>query len=203
MVYELLRVAVRPVALAEALKRIGACGVQRPGATLLGFWYPEHGQLNRLISLWSREEPAPEDPGPDAAHDAEWLRAISEYVTAAACERFRLFPYLSEVRPGSFGPYYELRDYRVDPATLARTIELWKEWVEKRAALSPVIAVLYPLGGVLDRFVHIWGYRSLDERVRLRAQAIEKGVWPPPGAAQLVSEQESAILMPAPFSPLK
>lgn len=203
MVYEIMRLGVRPAALGEALKRVSACGVKRAGASLLGFWTPEHGRLNRLISLWSREEPAPEDPGFDSAHGAEWLRAIGEYVTAVTCERFRLFPYLPEVRPGSFGPYYELREYRVDAGALGRTIELWKDWVDKRAALSPVIAVLYPLSGVLDRFVHLWAYRSLDERVRLRAQAIEKGVWPPPGAAQLVREQESTVLVPTPFSPLR
>ena len=121
---------------------------------MLGLWYPEHGELNRLISLWSREEPAPEDPGPGAAHSTEWWHAIGECVTAIECERFRLFPYLPEVTPGGFGPYYELREYRVDAGTLARTIELWKGWVEKRTA-------------------------------------------------QLVSAQESTILIPARFSPLK
>jgi len=203
MVYELLRVGVRPASLAEALKRIGACTLKRPGASLLGFWYPEHGLLNQLISLWSCEVPVTDDPGPDAAHGFEWVRAIGEFVTGISREHFRMFPYLPEVRPGTFGPYYELREYRVDTGTVPRTMDLWKEWVEKRAQLSPVVAVMYPLGGALDRFVHIWGYRSLDERVRLRAQAIEKGLWPPPGAAQLVSMQESTILLPAPFSPLK
>jgi hypothetical protein len=57
--------------------------------------------------------------------------------------------------------------------------------------------------GPVSRFLHIWPYRSLDERVRLRAKAVADGVWPPPGGPGQLTAQQSDIYLPAAFSPLR
>jgi hypothetical protein len=51
--------------------------------------------------------------------------------------------------------------------------------------------------------MHIWPYRSLDERQKLRAHAIASGVWPPPGGPDKFLTQQTDIYLPAPFSPLR
>jgi hypothetical protein len=56
--------------------------------------------------------------------------------------------------------------------------------------------------GTVTRFMHIWPYSSLDERMRLREKAVDDGVWPPPGGPAFLASQQSDIYLPAPFSPL-
>jgi hypothetical protein len=202
MLYDIVTIGVRPGAAAEALRRIGPAAPRREGASLLGFWTTEHGLLNQLISLWARGGPPEGAPG-DTLHGAEWLRALGGLLTDVSCERFAPFPYLPEVRPGRFGPYYELRSYRLKPGMAQPTIDLWQGYVDGRAKLSPLTAALYPLGGALQRYVHIWPYESLDQRLKLRALAVERGLWPPPGGVDLLTAQESWIMLPAAFSPLQ
>ena len=55
------------------------------------------------------------------------------------------------------------------------------------------------LGG-LNKWVHIWPYKDLDERDRIRTEAVKTPHWPPPTREFLVS-QETKIMVPAAFSP--
>jgi hypothetical protein len=50
--------------------------------------------------------------------------------------------------------------------------------------------------------MHIWAYKSLDERVAIRKKATSEGIWPPPGDSPAV-KQETKILLAAPFSPIQ
>jgi NIPSNAP protein len=205
MLYEILTICLRPGTLAEANRRLVSSPPQpQRGATLLGFWNTEIGVLNQLISLWSRRDEEPLAGVRDTlSGDSDWLRSIAELVTDIRSEHFRLFPFLSDVQPGKYGSYYEMRSYLVKFDTMSKVIERWQPRVGERSKLSPLLAALYSVGGPLQKFVHIWPYQSLDERIRLRALAIEKGIWPPPGGAETLSYQESSILLPAPFSPLQ
>ena len=51
--------------------------------------------------------------------------------------------------------------------------------------------------------MHIWPYRPLDERQRVRAVAVAKGVWPPVGGPAHLTTMSSTIYLPAAFSPLR
>ena len=50
--------------------------------------------------------------------------------------------------------------------------------------------------------MHIWAYKSLDERIAIRKKAAAEGIWPPPGDSPVV-KQETKILLAAPFSPIE
>jgi hypothetical protein len=50
--------------------------------------------------------------------------------------------------------------------------------------------------------MHIWAYKSLDERAAVRKKAVDTGVWPPPGGSVSL-RQENKILLAAPFSPIR
>ena len=65
------------------------------------------------------------------------------------------------------------------------------------------VTAMTSVTGTVTRFMHIWPYRSLDERMRLRAKAVDDGVWPPPGGPGYLASQQSDIYLPAPFSPLQ
>jgi hypothetical protein len=123
---------------------------------------------------------------------------------AVAIDHFALFPFLPPIAPGKFGPVYEVRLYHLKPSSgLAPTIEAWRAAVGPRSEVSPLTAAMYAPGGPGPRFMHIWPYTSLDERMRLRAEAVARKVWPPVGGPPHLATMTSTIFLPAPFSPLQ
>ena len=62
---------------------------------------------------------------------------------------------------------------------------------------------MYALDGTVPRFLNIWPYKSVDERSRIRAEAVKDGIWPPKGGPAHLTTMESTIYVPAPFSPLR
>ena len=53
------------------------------------------------------------------------------------------------------------------------------------------------------RFMHIWPYKSFDERARLWGKAVAARLWPPPGGPSYLVSQQVDIYLPAPFSPMR
>ena len=78
----------------------------------------------------------------------------------------------------------------------------------ERLKVGPLTAVCRSELGALNKFMHIWPYRSLNDRMETRAKAQAAGAWPPSAvaskkglpAARLV-HQENKIVMPSAFSP--
>ena len=113
------------------------------------------------------------------------------------------FPFIGPMTPGDYGPFYEVRTYVLKPDGLSPTIELWRNAVPGRAKVSPLLAAMHSVTGPVIRFMHIWPYRSLDERQRLRSKSVADGVWPPPGGPDQLLAQQADIFLPADFSPMR
>lgn len=203
--YELATLTLRqgslrdPARLAEALDAIHTF----TEGSLLGCWTAEFGPQNRLLVMRSF-------PSVDALFEARQrtLRASNPFVPAAILaslelETFCPFPDLPPVRPGEFGPYYEFRTYVLKTGGLTPTMEAWAKAIPGRTALSPLITVMHAFDG-MPRFVHIWSYRTLAERERIRAEAFATGVWPAPGAPSWLTENlRTELFIPTAISPLK
>ena len=58
---------------------------------------------------------------------------------------------------------------------------------------------------MLNQTVHMWGYSSLDDRQKRRAELVAEPQWQAflAEVMPLLITQESKILVPAPFSPIK
>jgi hypothetical protein len=69
--------------------------------------------------------------------------------------------------------------------------------------LSPIALAGHVEHGEANRFIHIWAYKSLDERAAIRNKAREAGIWPPPGGADTLHTMANKIMMPAAFSPVQ
>jgi len=113
------------------------------------------------------------------------------------------FSFLPDVRPGKVGPVFELRYYTLKPGTLPDTAKGWEAKVPERTKLSPLVVAGGVEFGQANGFIHIWAYSSMDQRMKIRDEARQKGVWPPPGGADRLLTQENKILLPASFSPLQ
>ena len=78
----------------------------------------------------------------------------------------------------------------------------WGAAIAERETLSPLAAGWYTDLGPLSIWIHVWPYKDLAERGRVRADAQKLAGWPPP-ARELYTQQEKKILVPAAFSPLR
>ena len=106
--------------------------------------------------------------------------------------------------PGEHGGLYEFRTYTFGPGAIPKVIEAWSPRIKERTAVSPLIFAGFTDIGALNQWVHVWAYKNMGERERLRAQAMKPGQWPPPRDESIVlHKQESAFAIPAKFSPLR
>ncbi|MDX2158021.1 MAG: NIPSNAP family protein [Hyphomicrobiaceae bacterium] len=95
---------------------------------------------------------------------------------------------------------YEFRTYTLHVRTMPEFLSRFGEALPRRLELSPLAACWYTELGPLNQIIHVWPYRDMNERTRIRAEAVASGVWPPK-VAELVAEMRSEILQPLPFSP--
>ena len=118
-------------------------------------------------------------------------------------DTFVQFPFLPAIKPGQYGPIFEVRTYLLKPNGLGPTIEAWDK---VRAGAAEALAdprrdVFGHRGG--HAFHAIWPYPSLDVRANTRKTAIETGVWPPPGGPDHLLTMHTDIFLPASFSPIR
>ena len=92
----------------------------------------------------------------------------------------------------------EFRTYTLHPGTVAQFEERWPQSLPARTKVSPLAAFWHTEVGPLNRVIHVWPYKDMEERSRVRATKIEG--WPP-NTREFVVEQQSEIYLPAPFSP--
>jgi len=172
------------------------------GDNLLGCWVTEFGPQNRILLL-RRFHSAD-------AMLAERIRVLrcaepflpAEMLAAIGFESFVQFPDLPPIAPGRHGPYYEFRTYVLKIGGLAPTIAAWAKAVPGRTRLSPLVTAMHSLDGE-PRFIHVWAYRDLGERERIRAEAFDIGVWPAPGAPSHLTEMlRSELYIPTAISKL-
>jgi hypothetical protein len=112
-------------------------------------------------------------------------------------------PFCPKIGGGQkLGNIYEMRIYQYQPGSIPTVIERWGEALQGgRLDLSPIAACMYSEIGGLNVWIHIWPYKDLAERARIRAESQKLDSWPPKTREFLVS-QETKILVPAACSPM-
>jgi len=200
--YDTVTLTVKIGANAQVFENISARGDQA-GSTLLGCWYSDIGALGKVMVLRGFES--------DAALLAERRRLLlegnpfgcGEFITDMELHSYALFPFLPPIKPAQHGGIYEMRVYGTKLASLQHTIDAWRNAVPERTKRSPLVGAMYALDGASPRFLNIWPYPGVDERSRIRAEAVKDGIWPPKGGPAHLTTMESTIYVPAPFSPLR
>jgi hypothetical protein len=193
-----------PARMARALDAIASfVAASPPGDNLLGCWTGEFGPQNRITLLRSYATPD--------AMLAERMRVLhcgdpfvpAEMLAGLEFESFVQFPFLPPLAPGAHGPYYEFRTYVLKIGGLAPTIAAWEQGVPARVKLSPLVTAMHALDGE-PRFIHVWAYRNLAARERIRAEAFATGAWPAPGAPGFLTENlRTDLYLPTTISKLR
>ncbi len=204
--FELLTFTVRVRTVATAM----ACLEQRlpeslSGVVLMGCWASEIGPLNQIAVLRGFADEATRQAERERYLLSADAFGIETYLTDMRAENYTLFPFLEPLAAGAHGPFYELRVYDLVPSGLAPTLKGWEKAVGPRTAadFSPVYAAFYATDGQLPRYLHIWPYTTLEQRLEVRTRAVTDGVWPPENSGPQLRYMPSTVYLPASFSPLQ
>jgi len=198
--YDVTVIAVRPGTHPQALEVLGKNLAN--DTSLLGCFFSDIGNVNQILMIGTAAAAGVALDSRFAAQNNANPLGIGEYITAMTMDTYVSFDFIPPMRPGQFGPCYEVRNYVLKPGGLPPTIEAWRKSVPARLKLSPLLAAMTSVSGAVTRFMHIWPYKSFDERARLREKAIADGLWPPPGGPGHLLSQQVDIYLPAAFSPM-
>jgi len=167
--------------------------------------YMVDGDLNKIIHIWSYKDINERNAiRAKAVETKVWPPAIADFVTDMESKIVYPAPFSPHFPPGEHGTCYEFRTYTYGAGVVPKVMDIWSKHIGERTKHSPLIFAGYTELGPLNQWIHVWAYKNMGERERLRAQAMKPGVWPPPrpeNGAPL--RQTSTFAVPAAFSPLK
>jgi len=204
MIYEVRTYTLKPGGTAQFEANFAAALPHREKYSKLGaFWHTDIGPLNQVIHVWPYQnlgertrirEVAAKDPNWPPKSDGLILNMESEIYNPAEFMR----PMGGDQ---ALGNIYEMRSYTYQPGSMGEVLKRWAAAIPHREEYSPLAAGMYTELGGLNKWVHIWPYKDLAERNKIRAEASKNEHWPPPTREFLV-RQENKIMLPAAFSPM-
>ena len=205
MIIEMRTYTLKPGTLAEAEKRFGeALPVREKHSRLAAFWHSEVGPLNQIIHVWTYDSFEQRAAVRAAASKEEgWPPPIREFVVDQQSEVFLPAPFSPPLEPRAVGPIFEMRQYTLQAGGIPGMIDRWAAKIDARTKLSPLVGAWYSEFGALNKWVHIWAYKSPADRFETRAKAVAAGIWPPGSPAGTLVKMENSIVMPASFSPIR
>jgi NIPSNAP len=203
MIYEMRSFNLRPGTVPEFEQQYAAALPERTKISPLGAcWHTEIGPLNQVIVVWPYANLAERDKArAEAAQTGKWPPAISDLIVTEEAWILQGAPFMRPLEPAQLGNVYEMRLYTAQVGKIPEVIKLWSAAIADREKLSPLAACWYTDMGPASTWIHVWPYKDLNERARIRAESQKLASWPPP-TRLLLSRQENKILVPAEFSPL-
>jgi hypothetical protein len=205
MIYEVRTYRLKPNTGPEVVKRFGEAYEKRKKySELAAFFTTDIGPLNQIIHIWPYKDLNERAKiRAESVKDGTWPPKIAEFCEEQLSEIYHPFAITPEFKPGKVGPIFEWRSYTLVAGQLPRVMENWSKAVPERTKRSPLTMAMHTDLGPLNRFVHIWPYKDLNERAAVRSQAVKDGIWPPKGGEGTLVAQENKICIPASFSPLQ
>jgi len=208
MIYEVRTYSLQPGTVGEFESRFAQRHPFREKLSKLGaFWHPEIGPLNQVIHVWPYDDmqhraavraAMAQDP------DLQRLPGGRDFIVAQESEIMTPAPFMHLLGSRDYGTgnVYEMRTYTFGPGDIAKVIDAWGKAIDEREKFSPLAACWTSEVGGLNKFVHTWVYKDLNQRAQVREQARKAGVWPPQTGVRPI-RQENRILLPAAFSPVR
>jgi len=209
MFYEVRTYTLRPGTVAEFEERFAKRLPLREQHSKLGaFWHTEFGPLNQVIHVYPYDDLQQRTTVRAAlAQDTarQQLPGGGDLVVAQEAEMMNPAPFMHPLGSRDYGTgnLYEMRIYTYAPGDIPKVLEGWAKAIAAREQFSPLAACWTSELGGLNKFVHTWVYKDLNERARVREESRKAGgLWPPqPGVRPI--RQENKLLIPAAFSPVR
>ena len=169
---------------------------------LAGFWHTEAGPLDQIVHIWPYEDAAEREEARREMKARNVWGDLGDFVVNMQSDVYLPAPFTRPLEPAVFGPLYEMRTYTYMSGEIAQVIDAWGEAIEEREKYSPLVGAFYSDSGAMNRWTHIWAYQSFEQRMIVREETRDLGIWPP-ARPVVPMHQESKLLIPAEFSPLQ
>ena len=205
MIYEVRTYTLKPGTVDQFEKNFAEALPYRQKHSKLGaFWHTDIGPLNQVIHVWPYEDLNERTKvRAAAAKETHWPPRSDGAILDMQSEIFIPAPFMRPMGNQALGNVYEMRSYTFQPGSMPQVIQRWTECIPYREEYSPLAAGMYTELGGLNKWVHIWPYKDLNERNKIRAEASKSDHWPPGKLGPLpMVRQENKILVPAAFSPM-
>lgn len=211
--YELRIYTTKPGVMPEYMRIVGEVGMpirKNDFGTLVGAWTSDIGALNEYYHLWEY---------PDAGERTRLRAGLAkapgwqdQYLAQSrgmvVAQRNLLMTADEDVGVRSVegsGHIYEMRTYRSLPGQLNGWQSTFKRALPRRETHSKLVALWNAEVGALNAATHLWVYDSMQHRTDVRdAMAKDAELRELRGnGVQSLTSQESTILIPTSFSPLR
>ena len=173
---------------------------------MAGHWYTEVGPLNQMVAIWPYEDLEQRTEIRRLVESAEggtvWPPQSGNVIVDMKSEIYFPAPFMAPMEPRRIGPMYEMRIYSYPQEVIPEVLDAWADAIPEREKLSPMAGCWYSDFGGMNNFVHMWAYTSFEERLRIRKEAQDRGIWPPKSPVRAIT-QVTKILWPAAFSPMQ
>jgi hypothetical protein len=172
-------------------------------SSLGGFWYTDIGPLNQVVHIWPYEDTNQRsEVRAKAVTDGIWPPDNSDLILNMRSDIMIPASFMKPLEPKTLGPIYEMRIYTYKSTDIPCVLDAWSDAIEEREKYSPLVGCWFSDIGDLNRLVHMWAYKSLQERSEIRSRTVRESVWPPKSGITAIT-QENKILLPFGFSPLQ
>jgi hypothetical protein len=205
MIFEMRTYLMKPGSIPEVEKRWAAGLPARAKLSRFGgFWRSEVGTLNQIIHVWPYKDLNERaEIRAKAIETGVWPVKIQEFILEMESKILYAAPFSPAFDAGAHGGIYEFRTYTYGVGSIPKVIESWSGRIKQRTALSPLIFAGHTEIGPLNQWVHVWAYKNMGERERIRGEAVASGIWPPPRHESVtLLKQQNTLAIPAPWSPL-
>jgi len=206
MIFEMRTYLLKPGTVPQAEQAFADKIAERVKLSpLAGFWRTEVGQLNQIIHIWSYKDINERNEiRAKAVQMKLWPPAIADFVLEMESKILYPAPFSPGFPPGEHGSCYEFRTYTYGAGIVPKVMDIWSKHIGERTKVSPLIFAGYTELGPLNQWIHVWAYKNMGERERLRAMGMKPGSWPPPRPEGIVMHRMvNTLAIPAAFSPLK
>ena len=204
MIHEIRTYQLQYGATPQFLAATGAMVEKRiEYSPLVGFFYTEVGQLNRVVHIWQYDDLNHRtEIRSKVVEDGIWPPDNADITITQQSEIYTPAPFMPEFDiERNIGPLFELRIYQYPAGTIPKVIEAWSENIEARMKLSPPVGIWYTDIGTLNLWAHMWAYESYEHRTEARKEFASIG-WPPKSGVSPLHMQNS-LLHAADFSPVR
>ena len=167
------------------------------------FWYSEIGVLNQIVHVWPDENMEHRNQCREKAVNKNlWPPDTAEYMLRMNTEFWKPVSFSPKWEQRNIGPFFEMRIYTFPFNEINKMLPAWEEKIEARKSLAPLVGAFVSEVGEVNKFMHIWGYKSLQHRTEAREKFSSIG-WPPKSEAKPPLFMENKIVMPSEFSPIQ
>jgi hypothetical protein len=212
MIYELRTYDLRPNSVPEVEARFAAAYENRKAISeMAASFHTEIGPLNQVVQIWPYDDFAARERLTDeASKSLGWPPDIDAFVISESVEVFVPLDFSPLLKAGKPGPFFEMRTYEYGDGDLPNISRAWEAALPERLKWSPLAVLCSSAERGVNKLLHIWPFKTLDERTQVRAGVRATGLWPPHLVAKKLGlpgykflHQQNKILVPSSFSPLQ